>query len=152
MPRNQWHSYLEVWSRLLLAKSIQVGLHNLLWYFSNPRSCANGQLVQGGTTPSDTASSAIASSTSSAATCSATAQTFQLSSPPYDNYFYADCHSSSQVVIISPRSDSNLSVISPRLLVAWPVVIAVLSLILLQRTAKMELWDCPWQIPPLGNL
>lgn len=43
-----------------------------------------------------------------------------MSSPPYDNYFYSDCHTSSQVVITSPRPDSNLTIIGPRLLIAWP--------------------------------
>jgi hypothetical protein len=43
-----------------------------------------------------------------------------LSSPPYENYFYSDCHASSQVVVTSPRADSNLTIIGPRLLVAWP--------------------------------
>src|SRR4030081_3304730 len=80
-------------------------------------SCANGQLVQGSSSSTATAS---ASATSSAPTCSATISNLHLSSPPYDNYFYSDCHSSSQVVVTSPRSDSNLSIIGPRLLVAWP--------------------------------
>lgn len=44
----------------------------------------------------------------------------QLSDPPYENYFYSDCHSASQVVVTSPLEDSNLTIIGPRLLVAWP--------------------------------
>jgi hypothetical protein len=43
-----------------------------------------------------------------------------LSSPPYENYFYSDCHAASQVVLTSPKSDSNLTIIGPRLLIAWP--------------------------------
>jgi hypothetical protein len=43
-----------------------------------------------------------------------------LSSPPYENYFYSDCHAASQVVLTSPQSDSNLTIIGPRLLIAWP--------------------------------
>ncbi|KAF2757987.1 glycogen debranching enzyme [Pseudovirgaria hyperparasitica] len=42
-----------------------------------------------------------------------------LSDGPYENYFYGDCHSSSHVVVTSPLDDSNLTFISPRLLVAW---------------------------------
>jgi len=43
-----------------------------------------------------------------------------LPDPPYDNYIYFDCHSSSHVIVTSPSSDSNLDIIGPRLLVAWP--------------------------------
>ena len=43
-----------------------------------------------------------------------------LSDPPYENYFYSDCNSASQVVVTSPLEGSNLTIIGPRLLVAWP--------------------------------
>ncbi|KAM0351086.1 hypothetical protein ACHAPU_002868 [Fusarium lateritium] len=46
--------------------------------------------------------------------------TQQLSDPPYENYFYSDCNTDTQVVITSPLPDSNLSIIGPRLIVAWP--------------------------------
>ena len=52
--------------------------------------------------------------------CNEPASRLYLPDPPYDNYIYFDCHSSSHVIVTSPRSDSNLSVIGPRLLVAWP--------------------------------
>ncbi|KAH6633559.1 hypothetical protein C7974DRAFT_433531 [Boeremia exigua] len=52
--------------------------------------------------------------------CSEPASRLYLPDPPYSNYIYFDCHSSSHVVVTSPLSDSNLSVIGPRLLVAWP--------------------------------
>lgn len=52
--------------------------------------------------------------------CPATVSNLHLSSPPYENYFLSDCHAASQVVITSPRADSNLSIIGARLLVAWP--------------------------------
>jgi hypothetical protein len=39
---------------------------------------------------------------------------------PHDNYFYSDCHSSSHVVVTSPRIGDDLDFIKPRLLVAWP--------------------------------
>jgi hypothetical protein len=52
--------------------------------------------------------------------CKTEATTLRLSSPPYDNYFYSDCYSSSQVVVTSPQPDSNLSIIGPRVIVAWP--------------------------------
>ncbi|KAF5023540.1 hypothetical protein F66182_4407 [Fusarium sp. NRRL 66182] len=46
--------------------------------------------------------------------------TQQLSDPPYENFFYSDCNTDAQVVITSPLPDSNLSIIGPRLIVAWP--------------------------------
>lgn len=50
--------------------------------------------------------------------CSVTTQ--YLTDPPYDNYFYSDCDVDAQVVITSPLPDSNLTVIGPRLIIAWP--------------------------------
>lgn len=43
-----------------------------------------------------------------------------LSDPPYENYFYSDCNVDAQTVVTSPLPDSNLSIIGPRLVVAWP--------------------------------
>jgi hypothetical protein len=43
-----------------------------------------------------------------------------LSDPPYDNFFYSDCNVAAQAVITSPLPDSDLSIIGPRLIVAWP--------------------------------
>lgn len=54
----------------------------------------------------------------SAAACPDDPQRFELDDPPYTNYFISDCHSASQVVVTSPLPDSDLSVISPRLLVS----------------------------------
>lgn len=53
-------------------------------------------------------------------TCDEPASRLYLPDPPYDNYIYFDCHSSSHVIFTSPTSSSNLSIIGPRLLVAWP--------------------------------
>lgn len=53
-------------------------------------------------------------------TCEESASRLYLPDPPYDNYLYFDCHSSSHVIVTSPTPESNLSVIGPRLLVAWP--------------------------------
>lgn len=52
--------------------------------------------------------------------CSPEATRLHLPDPPYDNYIYFDCHSSSHVVVTSPISSSNLDVVKPRLLIAWP--------------------------------
>ena len=94
-------------------------------------SCVEGHIVEkldessmGKTPPFGTASSSASGSAtqspSSQATCLESPSTFHLSSPPYENYFYSDCHASTQVVVTSPSTDSNLSIIGPRLLVAWP--------------------------------
>lgn len=50
--------------------------------------------------------------------CSVTTQ--YLTDPPYDNYFYSDCDVDAQVVVTSPLQDSNLTIIGPRLIIAWP--------------------------------
>lgn len=50
--------------------------------------------------------------------CTVTTQ--HLSDPPYENYFYSDCNVDAQVVVTSPLPDSNLTIIGPRLVVAWP--------------------------------
>lgn len=72
-------------------------------------------------TPSATGSGGLNSTSSSGATsCSETPRTLHLSDPPYENYFLSDCHGANQVVVTSPLEDSNLTIIGPRLLIAWP--------------------------------
>ncbi|KAJ5157337.1 uncharacterized protein N7482_008437 [Penicillium canariense] len=56
----------------------------------------------------------------SAPVCGNDASTLSLSDPPYDNYFYSDCNVAAQAVVTSPLPASNLSIIGPRLIVAWP--------------------------------
>lgn len=58
------------------------------------------------------------SSISSWPACSARTQ--HLSDPPYQDYFYSDCHVDAQAVVTSPLPGSDLSIIKPRFLVAWP--------------------------------
>ncbi|KAI9881096.1 MAG: hypothetical protein M1830_008254 [Pleopsidium flavum] len=85
-------------------------------------SCVNGHLVYPPTstpvTPSSTASPSATSSSGPA--CSSNATSLHLSDPPYENYFYSDCHVQAQVVVTSPEPRSNLTIIGPRLIVAWP--------------------------------
>ena len=50
--------------------------------------------------------------------CEDDASRFDISEPPYANYFYSDCNSATQVVVTSPLPDSNLTIIGPRLLVS----------------------------------
>jgi hypothetical protein len=52
--------------------------------------------------------------------CTHGANSLQLSDPPYENYFYSDCNIDAQVVVTNPLPNSDLSIISPRLIVAWP--------------------------------
>ncbi|KAL7892070.1 hypothetical protein HDV64DRAFT_290286 [Trichoderma sp. TUCIM 5745] len=40
--------------------------------------------------------------------------------PPYQDYFYSDCHVEAQAVVTSPLLYSNLAIIGPRFIVAWP--------------------------------
>lgn len=77
---------------------------------NEPHSCSNGQL----------SSSETGQSSSPSAVCSNPPTALQLSDPPYENYFFSDCNTAAQVVITSPEPQSNLSIISPRLIVAWP--------------------------------
>ncbi|TFA97849.1 hypothetical protein CCMA1212_010377 [Trichoderma ghanense] len=53
-------------------------------------------------------------------TSSCSARTLHLSDPPYQDYFYSDCHVDAQAVVTSPLPNSNLSIIGPRFIVAWP--------------------------------
>jgi len=70
---------------------------------------------------SATTSGSAASSTSTApAQCPADPTTLFLSDPPYSNYFLKDCHGETHVVVTSPLTTSNLALIGPRLIVAWP--------------------------------
>jgi len=43
-----------------------------------------------------------------------------LRSPPYENYFISDCRSAGQVVVTSPLEESDLTIIGPRVIFAWP--------------------------------
>jgi len=56
----------------------------------------------------------------SAPACPSDPTTLHMSAPPYENYFYSDCNVAAQVVVTSPLPDSNLTIIGPRLIVAWP--------------------------------
>jgi hypothetical protein len=52
--------------------------------------------------------------------CPEPASRLNLLDGPHVNYFYSDCHSSSHVIVTSPRVGDDLNFIKPRLLVAWP--------------------------------
>ena len=71
--------------------------------------------------PSHSWLAALLATLVSAQSCSDPASPLlHLLDPPYDNYLYSDCHSSSHVIITSPLPSSDLDVVRPRLLVAWP--------------------------------
>lgn len=53
-------------------------------------------------------------------TCPKAPMTQHLTDGPYENYFYSDCNIDGQVVLTSPLPNSNLTIIGPRLIVAWP--------------------------------
>ena len=51
----------------------------------------------------------------------ANAQRLHIDDPPVDNYFYADCHGSSHVLVKNPTSGADRpETQSARLIVAWP--------------------------------
>jgi hypothetical protein len=52
--------------------------------------------------------------------CSSPATRQHLPDPPYQNYFYSDCRVDAQAVVTSPLPDSNLTIIGPRFIIAWP--------------------------------
>ncbi|KAF2824678.1 hypothetical protein CC86DRAFT_407839 [Ophiobolus disseminans] len=52
--------------------------------------------------------------------CPEAASRLSVPDGPHANYFYSDCHQSVHVIVTSPRSGDKLSVVKPRLLVAWP--------------------------------
>ena len=83
--------------------------------------CSNDHLVYPPVAGASLTSSAPKSSPTSEVPCPSGASRLHLSDPPYENYFYSDCRNiSTQVVVTSPLPDSNLTIIGPRLLVAWP--------------------------------
>ncbi|CAG8038404.1 unnamed protein product [Penicillium salamii] len=58
--------------------------------------------------------------TKAAPKCTSPASTLSLTDLPYHNYFYSDCNVAAQAVVTTPQPDSDLSIIGPRLIVAWP--------------------------------
>jgi hypothetical protein len=46
--------------------------------------------------------------------------TLSLTDLPYQNYLYSDCNVAAQTVVTTPQPNSNLSIIGPRLIIAWP--------------------------------
>jgi hypothetical protein len=52
--------------------------------------------------------------------CNSPATRQHLPDPPYQNYFYSDCRIDAQAIVTSPLPDSNLTIISPRFIIAWP--------------------------------
>ncbi|KAI1483602.1 carbohydrate-binding module family 52 protein [Daldinia eschscholtzii] len=84
-------------------------------YLPHLFSCSNEKLVS---LPEPSSDEKVPSEETGREPC--TSSYLHLSDPPYDNYFAADCSSASQVVITTPLPDSDLRIISPRLLIAWP--------------------------------
>lgn len=88
--------------------------------YSYSHRCANDKLVYPPTSSSGVTSPSSSQTSTPGASCTEEATTLQLNAGPYKNYFYSDCNSASQVVVTSPQPDSNLSIIGPRIIVAWP--------------------------------
>ena len=96
--------------------------------------------------------------------CSSPPTTLYLTDPPYENYFYADCHVAAHAVVLSPLPESNLTVIGPRLLIAWPAgnsgvcaffepqngINGTLSIQLINSTAGQSLLPIYEEVPNSG--
>lgn len=87
--------------------------------FDHIGRCVDDQLAAPPTRPSDDNTS-ISAAHSDSPTCPNGPTTQHLSDPPYENYFYSDCHVDAQIIVTSPQPDSNLTIIGPRLIAAWP--------------------------------
>ncbi|KAH7082468.1 hypothetical protein FB567DRAFT_107106 [Paraphoma chrysanthemicola] len=61
-----------------------------------------------------------ANSQSTSPTCSEAASRLYLPDGPHRNFFYSDCHASTHVIVTSPQPSDNLTIVRPRLIVAWP--------------------------------
>lgn len=85
-----------------------------------PISAASILVTPSATAPLSPATTGSASTATYGAVCTQTPVTQYLTDGPYSDYFYSDCHTASTVVVTSPLSSSNLTIIGPRLLVAWP--------------------------------
>jgi hypothetical protein len=48
------------------------------------------------------------------------ATALHLKDPPYENFFYSDSNVAAQVVVTTPLPDSDLQVVGPRIIIAWP--------------------------------
>ena len=92
----------------------------LIYPPTGPDAVYSGSISPTTTAVATESGSAPSASTGEGSVCSETPTTLHLSDPPYENYFYSDCHGANQIVVTSPLSDSNLTIIGPRLLVAWP--------------------------------
>jgi hypothetical protein len=104
--------------RLLQATDVLVGLNSILEKRILTRyRCTNDHLVY---PPNSTGQGSSSSSGTGAPSCPKSANTLHLSDPPYENFFYSDCNVDAQVVVTSPLPDSNLTIIGPRIVVAWP--------------------------------
>ncbi|KAL7619676.1 hypothetical protein AAE478_010217 [Parahypoxylon ruwenzoriense] len=84
-------------------------------YLPRQFSCENGRLAQ-----VQNSDSSVQPPSKGADRESCTSTYLHLSDAPYENYFMSDCGGASQVVVTSPLDGSDLKIISPRLLIAWP--------------------------------
>jgi hypothetical protein len=73
---------------------------------------------------------ALAQNNGQVSTSSCPATYFQLSDSPYENYFVSTCNFAATVVALSPAPDSNLTLIGPRLIAAFPAGIYSVKVIL----------------------
>lgn len=81
-------------------------------------SCSNGELVE--VTPATLVAPDVPGSSPPPCPSGVPIVTQFLSSPPYNNYFLSTCHVAAHAIVTSPLPTSNLTLIGPRLIVAFP--------------------------------
>lgn len=112
---------------------------------SHFRNCENGKLVY----PPPARRLPSTPTSSASVSCTSPATQFFLSDDPYENYFYSDCHMSTQVIVSSPGPSDNLTLIAPRLLVSGSIWFTRLQLTWAGRLARWQQWSrsilCSWE-------
>ena len=114
----RWFGYISLSSCVIIILSIVIS--HLLIYKAEMFQLRLPILTILVTSYTSYIAASLQNSSSRSTECSSLPTTLYLSDPPYENYFYADCHVAAHAVVLSPLPESNLTVIGPRLLVAWP--------------------------------
>jgi hypothetical protein len=89
--------------------------------------------------------------TTLAVDCDIQPRRLHISDGPYENYLYSDRHSTSHVIVTSPLPSSNLSVIYPRLIVAWPAGNSGILSVFAPQNGRIGTLDVHLEYPPDGD-
>jgi hypothetical protein len=89
--------------------------------------------------------------TTLAVDCDILPRRLHISDGPYENYLYSDRHSTSHVIVTSPLPSSNLSVIYPRLIVAWPAGNSGILAVFAPQNGQTGTLAVYLEYPPVGD-